>query len=100
MPTRAVSTLEMLRDQRAQVLQVVQRHHGRSVRIFGSVAREEDRPDSDVDFLVDFDPGSSLFDLLHLQDELSTLLSKQVDVVSGASLKPRDRHILLEAVTL
>jgi predicted nucleotidyltransferase len=53
-----------------------------------------------VDFLVDFEPGSSLFDLLHLKDELTALLGFPVDVVSRRALKDRDEHIRREAVPL
>ena len=62
--------------------------------------RGDDRPDSDVDVLVDFEPGSSLFDVLHLTAELERLLGRNVDVVSAGGLKPRDRHILDEAIDL
>ena len=50
--------------------------------------------------LVDFEPGSSLFDLLRLQDELTALLGCPVDVVSAGGLKPRDEHIRREALAL
>jgi predicted nucleotidyltransferase len=76
------------------------RHHGRRVRLFGSVARGEEREDSDIDLLVDFVPGSSLFDLLRLNRELEELLRRRVDVVSHGGLKPRDRAILDEAIEL
>lgn len=78
----------------------VARHHGRRVRLFGSLARGEDRPGSDVDLLVDFDPGSSLFDLIRLRRELEELLGVPVDVVSAGGLKERDGRILSEAVDL
>ena len=68
--------------------------------MFGSVARGDDRPDSDIDFLADFERGSSLFDLLHLTRELEDLLDRPVDVVSTGGLKERDRHILDEAIDL
>jgi predicted nucleotidyltransferase len=68
--------------------------------MFGSVARGEDGPSSDIDFLVDFEPGSSLFDLLHLQDELAELLGCDVDVVSTGGLKATDDHIRREAIPL
>lgn len=76
------------------------RHHGRRVRLFGSAARGEERADSDVDFLVDFDADSSLFDLLRLTRELEKLLGVPVDVVSSGGLKERDSRILGEAVDL
>ena len=85
---------------RDDILATVRRHRGRSVSLFGSVARGEDTPASDVDFLVDFESGSSLFDLLHLQDELTELLGCPVDVVSLGGLKPRDAGIRHEAVPL
>ncbi|HVW31966.1 MAG TPA: nucleotidyltransferase domain-containing protein [Acidimicrobiia bacterium] len=62
--------------------------------------RGEDDAGSDIDFLVEFEPGSSLFDLLHLQDDLSELLGVPADVVSAGGLKPRDDHIRLEAIPL
>ena len=68
--------------------------------VFGSVARGEETPTSDIDFLVEFEPGSSLFDLLHIKEELETLLGVPVDVVSVGGLKDRDDHIRREAVDL
>lgn len=76
------------------------RNRGRSVSVFGSVARGDERSDSDIDFLVEFEAGSSLFDLLHISDELGALLGTRVDVVSAGGLKERDRHIRREAVPL
>lgn len=85
---------------REEIRALVRRHHGRSAALFGSVARGEDTATSDVDFLVDFEAGSSLFDLLHLQDELAELLGCAVDVISVGGLKPRDEHIRSEALPL
>jgi predicted nucleotidyltransferase len=77
----------------------VARHRGSRVRLFGSVARGEEREHGDIDLLVDFAPGSSLFDLLHLNQELEAIL-RPVDVVSSGGLKDRDRAILEEAIEL
>ena len=85
---------------RAEIADAVARHRGRSVAIFGSVARGDETDESDIDLLVDFEPGSSLFDLLLLQDELTALLGCPVDVVSAGGLKPRDEHIRREALGL
>lgn len=85
---------------RGEITETVRRHRGRTVAVFGSVVRGEDDERSDIDFLVEFAPGSSLFDLLHLQDELSELLDCPVDVVSTGGLKPRDDHIRREAMPL
>lgn len=90
----------MLGEHREEILAIVARHHGRRVRIFGSVARGQVTPDSDIDFLVDFEDGSSLFDLHHLTEEIADLLGRDVDVVSTGGLKPRDEAILAEAIYL
>ncbi|HEY1633235.1 MAG TPA: nucleotidyltransferase domain-containing protein [Acidimicrobiales bacterium] len=94
-PLRAL--LEARRD---EIKAIVTQHRGQRVRVFGSVARGEDRTGSDIDLLVDFEPDSSLFDLRHLSEALSDLLEHPVDVVSAGGLKPRDRTILDEAIEL
>jgi predicted nucleotidyltransferase len=85
---------------REQVLAVAARHHANRVRLFGSVARGDDRPDSDIDLLVDFSQDSSLFDLIRMTRELEELLGHSVDVVSTGGLKERDQHILSESIDL
>ena len=70
------------------------------MRVFGSVARGDASEASDIDLLVDFDEGSSLFDLRHLSEDLERLLGRHVDVVSVGGLKARDDEILDEAVEL
>ena len=90
----------LLHEHRDQILEIAARHHARNVRVFGSVARGEATAASDIDLLVDFDKESSLFDVLHLTDELKTLLGREVDVVSTGGLKRRDDRIRAEAVDL
>lgn len=85
---------------RQAIRDLVRAHGGRSVAVFGSVARGDAGPDSDVDFLVEFRPDSSLFDLLHLTDALGDLLDRPVDVVSVGGLKERDERIRREAIPL
>ena len=68
--------------------------------VFGSVARGDDTDASDIDFLVEFEPDSSLFDLLHLEEALRGLLGRAVDVVSAGGLTDRDDHIRSEAIPL
>lgn len=91
---------ELVEAKRDEIYAVVRRHRGRSVALFGSVARDEESSTSDIDFLVEFENGSSLFDLLHLSEELEALLGVSVDVVSVGGLKDRDDHIRREAVPL
>ena len=68
--------------------------------MFGSVARGEARPDSDLDLLVDFGPGTSLLDHVGLFQDLEELLGVRVEVVTRSVLKPRDDSIRAEAVEL
>jgi predicted nucleotidyltransferase len=64
------------------------------------VDRGEATAGSDVDFVVEFEPGRSLLDQVHLIDELGSLLGARVDVVARSGLLDRDHHILAEAVPL
>lgn len=99
--SEAPARLRTLVDRhRAEINAAVARHRGRRIALFGSVARGDEHESSDIDFLVEFDDGSSLFDLLHLQEELELILGHPVDVVSLGGLKPRDSHIRAEAVPL
>jgi predicted nucleotidyltransferase len=91
---------ELVESKRDEITEVVRRHKGRTVAVFGSVARGDDGPRSDIDFLVEFEADSSLFDLLHISEELEGLLGVQVDVMSSGGLKDRDEHIRREAVLL
>ncbi len=95
LPLRAL--VEAHRD---EIKAIVARHKGRAVAIFGSVARGEETPESDIDFLVEFEKGSSLFDLVRMQDDLADLLGSDIDVVSVGGLLPRDEDIRQDSVWL
>jgi len=92
---------ERLVERRAAVLAAAARRHASNVRVFGSVARGEDAPDSDVDLLVDLDPAANPLDLLDLGCELEDELGVKVDVGTPSSLRPflRD-EVLAEAIAL
>lgn len=90
----------LVEQHRKGIVDAVTNHRGRQVAIFGSVARGEERPESDIDFLVEFESGSSLFDLVRLQRELTDLLGREVDVVSLGGLLPSDDDIRDEAIWL
>ena len=71
------------------------------MRIFGSVARGESDSESDIDFLVNMEPGRSLLDLCGLLIDLEELLGRKVDVVTEKGLRDRIRErVLKEAVAL
>ena len=94
-------TIERLRAQRDVILALAERHGVRNVRIFGSVVRGDDRPDSDVDVLVDVGPGRSLPDIIGFEQDLSDLLRRRVEVLTDRGLSPRLQHrILQEAAPL
>jgi len=71
-----------------------------NVRVFGSVAKGADTPDSDIDLLVDVSRDASLFALAEAWDKVRSLLGVDVDLVTSTSIRPRMRGIINEAVTL
>jgi len=92
---------ELLKNKRAEIFRIATQHGARNVRIFGSVARGEARPDSDVDFLVDMEEGRSLLDLGGVLMDLQDVLHCKVDVVTDKGLRERIRNrVLREAVPL
>jgi predicted nucleotidyltransferase len=92
---------ELLKSRRADILQVAAQHGARNVRVFGSMARGEARPDSDIDVLVELEAGRSLLDLGGLLMDLQDLLGREVDVVTEPGLRDRIRErVLKEAVPL
>jgi uncharacterized protein len=90
----------LIERHRKEILDLVRQHRGRSIAVFGSVARGEAGPRSDIDFLVEFEPSSSLLDLVHLEEALAGLLGVDVDVVSAGALLERDVEILNDAIAL
>jgi hypothetical protein len=96
-----MSRLERLRVRREEILALASRYGARNVRVFGSVARGEDRPDSDVDLLVEFESGRGLLAHAALVRELGQLLGCRVEVASQDGLKARLRpRVLEEAIPL
>ena len=85
-------------DFEPEIRALVAAHHARDPRVFGSVARGEDRPGSDLDLLVAFDDEASLFDLARLHAELEALLGIDVDVLDEGGLRDKHRAILDDAV--
>jgi predicted nucleotidyltransferase/uncharacterized protein with HEPN domain len=82
----------------AEIRSLLARRNAVDIRVFGSVARGDDSPGSDVDFLVEFGPEASILDQVHLELDLMALLDCEVDVVPLGGLKKRDTHVLAEAV--
>lgn len=76
----------VLEKRRREILEIAAEHGAKNIRVFGSFARGEAGPDSDLDLLVDMEPGRSLLDLGELMLDLRDLLGRKVDVVTETSL--------------
>jgi uncharacterized protein len=92
---------KLLKEKRAQILELATKYGAYNIRIFGSVARGEARYDSDVDFLIQLEAGRTLLDFVGFCQDLEDLLGRKVDVVIDRSLDPiLAKAILLEAIPL
>lgn len=96
-----MTKLELLRQRKHDILALARQHGAADLRVFGSVARGAERPESDIDFLVHLQPGTTYFTYLRLVRSLENLLQNRVDVVLDTAIKPvlRDR-IVRSAVPL
>ncbi len=94
--------IKQLHQQRAIIAGIARQYGARRIRVFGSVARGQDLPESDIDFLVDFPQGYDLFtQRLPLAEALSDLLGRKVEVVPEHELNRHIRQqVLSEAVDL
>lgn len=91
----------LLKEKREEIMRIAAKHGARNIRVFGSVARGEAGPESDLDLLVDMEPGRSLLDMGGLLMDLQDLLGCRVDVVTEKGLRQRIRaRVLKEAVPL
>ena len=85
----------IIQEKAAEIRRVAQSYGATNIRVVGSVARGEDREDSDIDMLVRFERGRSLMDHSGLQIALEQLLGRRVEVASERGLRPRVRERLL-----
>ncbi|HXC25722.1 MAG TPA: nucleotidyltransferase family protein [Gemmatimonadaceae bacterium] len=94
-------TLARLRGLRSTITALAERYGARNIRVFGSVARGDAGPSSDVDFLVDMDRGRGLIPFGALRVSLKELLGREVDLATDKTLRPAIRaRVLREAITL
>lgn len=90
-----------LSEKKHEILQSAKRHGARKIRVFGSVARGEAGPQSDIDFLVEMEEGRSLLDLVSFSQELEELLGRRVDVLTDGGISPYLKdQIYSEAIPL
>lgn len=92
---------KILKEKRKEILQVAASHGAQEVQIFGSLARGEAGPGSDLDILVKLEPDRTLLDLVAIKQDLEDLLNCSVDVVTEAAISPYIREqVLKEAIPL
>jgi predicted nucleotidyltransferase len=97
----SVDDIDALASRRQDILRVARAHGARNVRVFGSVARGRAGAASDVDLLVELEPGRSLLDLVAIKQDLEALLGRRVDVLTEGALSPYLRdEVLRDAMPL
>ena len=80
---------------RQQILDLANRYKVKNIKVFGSVAKGEDGPNSDIDFLVDCKEDCSLFDLIALRDDLQQILHRKIDLVTPDSIHWTIRNMVI-----
>ena len=92
---------DSLRKRRDEILRIAKCHGVEDLRLFGSVSRGEERPDSDIDFLVRLESGRSLLDIVAFKQDIEDLLGFKIDVVTENAVSPYIRErVLKEALSL
>ncbi|MBX3295184.1 MAG: nucleotidyltransferase family protein [Acidobacteria bacterium] len=87
--------IEQIASRRNEIEMIAKQHGATNIRVFGSVARGDADDESDIDFLVELEPGRSLLDLGGLLIDLQKLLGRPVDVITEKGLNPRIRERVL-----
>jgi predicted nucleotidyltransferase len=96
-----LSVSNTIKSRREDILDITTKYGAKNIRVFGSMARGEESPDSDLDIIVEMDEGSSLLDIIAIKQDIEDLLGLKVDIVTEASISPYIREtVLKEAVNL
>ncbi|MBU0729146.1 MAG: nucleotidyltransferase family protein [Proteobacteria bacterium] len=96
-----MNLMKILQNKKEEILSIAQSHGAISLRLFGSLARGDDHPESDIDFLVEMEPGRSLLDLIAMKHEIEDLIHKKVDVLTEQALSPYIRKdVLRDSIAL
>lgn len=88
---------QLIKENRHEIMALAKKYGAHNVRIFGSVARNEDSLSSDLDILIQLESGRSLFDIIALKQDLEDLLGCKVDVVTEDGLSPYIREEVLKS---
>ncbi len=86
-------------EKRSEILSITAKYGASNVRLFGSIARGENRPESDIDILVNLEEGRSLLDLIALKQDLEDLCHCKVDVLTEHSISPYIRDKIIKEAT-
>ena len=78
--------MDEIRAKRDEIYAIARRHKAEKLWVFGSCARGEERPDSDVDFLVKFGDGIGFFELFDFESEMSNEVGRKVDLINVTAL--------------
>ncbi len=89
-------SLNDLRSRREEILSLAEKHGAHNVRVFGSVIRGKNTPDSDIDFLVNMKPDASLLDRIGLINDLEDMFQSKVDVVNEKALHHTVKDIIIK----
>ncbi len=90
----------MVQFDRSRLAQICRRNDVTRLRIFGSASHGEERPDSDIDLIVDFASPKGFFELIRLEDELETFFGRPVDVLTEPGLSPYLRDTILGSASV
>lgn len=94
------SVLDQVLSKSRLVKRLAALSHLGSVSVFGSVARGDDSPESDIDFLVEVLPGATMFDIAAFEIDMEMLFDRKVDAITVGSLDVRHSRILAESIAL
>jgi len=96
-----MTSVSQLKNKRDEIIKIAASHGARNLRVFGSRARGEASSKSDLDLLINLEPGRSLLDLIAIKQDLEDLLGCSVDVVTEDAVSPHIRdQVLQDAVSL
>jgi uncharacterized protein len=90
---------DIIGDKRNEILRLAEQYGAYNVRVFGSVARGEAQPESDVDILIDLQDNVNTFNIIRLGSDLVELLGRNVDVVLASDLRPILKSYVLKDAT-
>jgi len=88
---------KILTEKREEILRIAMKHGARNLRIFGSYARGEERPDSDIDLLVEMERDRSLLDIIAIKHDLEDLIQRKVDVLTVNAISPYLKDNILQS---